>query len=163
MTRMKKRKPGLRARGSKGGRVVAKKRRGGGVAAGARRGAVKIRRASVPKSVEEYLAGVREPARSVLREMRQAIRSVLPAQAREIIRYRIPGFRHGPVLLSYAAFAEHCSLFPTAAAIEDFKGDLKGYTTSKGTIQFPIGEPLPVALIKRIVKARVAAAAARGK
>jgi uncharacterized protein YdhG (YjbR/CyaY superfamily) len=62
----------------------------------------------------------------------------------------------------YAAFAEHCSLFPTAAVIDEFKEELKAYTVSKGTIQFPLGKPLPVGLIKRIVRARVAMAG-RGK
>jgi uncharacterized protein YdhG (YjbR/CyaY superfamily) len=56
----------------------------------------------------------------------------------------------------YAAFSDHCSLFPTAAIIDAFEKELKGFTTSKGTIHFPIGKPMPAALIKRLVKARVA-------
>ena len=56
----------------------------------------------------------------------------------------------------FAAFSDHCSLFPTAAVIEAFKNELKGFTTSKGTIQFPTDKPLPTALIKKMVKARVA-------
>jgi uncharacterized protein YdhG (YjbR/CyaY superfamily) len=156
MARMKKRKAGGHARAAKVGRGVGPRTRGGSGGAG-RRGA------AAPKSVEEYLAGVAEPARSVLSKMRNAIRSVVPAEAREIISYRIPAFSHGKVLVWYAAFAKHCSLFPTAAVIEQFKDDLTGCTISKGTIQFPLGEPLPIALIKRIIKARVAAAAARGE
>ena len=67
--------------------------------------------------------------------------------------------KKGKVLVWYGAFAEHCSLFPTAAVIAAFVKDLKGYPTSKGTIKFPRGKPIPVALVRRIVKARVAQAA----
>ena len=88
--------------------------------------------------------------------MRAAIRSAVPLDATETISYGIPGFRHNGGLVAYAAFAHHCSLFPTASIVEAFEDDLKGFKTSKGTIQFPMDKPLPVALIKRIVKARVA-------
>ena len=108
--------------------------------------------------VDEYLARVREPARSSLGKMRAAIRSVVPREATEVISYRIPAFRHNVVLVWYAAFADHVSLFPTASVIEAFKDELAELKTSKGTIRFPTDRPLPVALIKRIVKARVAQA-----
>jgi uncharacterized protein YdhG (YjbR/CyaY superfamily) len=108
--------------------------------------------------VDEYLARVREPARSSLGKMRAAIRSVVPREATEVISYRIPAFRHNVVLVWYAAFADHVSLFPTAAVIEAFTDELAEFKTSKGTIRFPTDRPLPVALIKRIVKARVAQA-----
>src|SRR5215469_18747585 len=109
-----------------------------------------------PKSVDEYLAGVPEPARSTLKKMRAAIRSAVPPEATETISYRIPAFKYKGVLVWFAAFSDHCSLFPTAAVIEAFKNELKGYSTSKGTIHFPIDRPLPTALIKKLVKARVA-------
>jgi len=109
-----------------------------------------------PKSVDEYLAGVPEPARSTLNKMRAAIRASVPAEATETISYRMPAFKHKRVLVWFAAFASHCSLFPTASVVEAFKDELKGLTTSKGTIQFPTNKPLPIALIKRLVKARVA-------
>jgi len=88
--------------------------------------------------------------------MRSAIRSVVPREATETISYGIPAFKHNRVLVWYAAFAGHCSLFPTGEIVEAFSDELAGFKTSKGTIQFPIDRPLPVALIKRIVKARVA-------
>lgn len=109
-----------------------------------------------PQNVDEYIAAVPEPARSMLDKMRAAIRSAAPPEATEIISYRMPALRHNGMLVWFAAFADHCSLFPTAAVIEKFKNDLKGFSTSKGTIQFPIDKPLPIALIKKIVKARVA-------
>ena len=109
-----------------------------------------------PKTVDEYLAGVPEPARRALNKMRAAIRSAVPPEATETISYRIPAFKYNGVLVWFAAFSNHCSLFPTAAVIEAFKKELKGFSTSKGTIHFPMDKPLPIALIKKMVKARVA-------
>jgi uncharacterized protein YdhG (YjbR/CyaY superfamily) len=109
-----------------------------------------------PKTVDEYLAGVPEPALSALNKMRTVIRSAVPREATEIISYRIPAFKHKGVLVWFAAFSGHCSLFPTASVIEAFKNELKGFTTSKGTIHFPSDKPIPIALIRRLVKARVA-------
>jgi uncharacterized protein YdhG (YjbR/CyaY superfamily) len=110
----------------------------------------------VPKTVDEYLAGVPEPARSTLQKVRAAIRSAAPPGATETISYRIPAFRYKGVLMWFAAFSKHCSLFPTASVIEKFKNELKVHTISKGTIQFPTDKPLSAALIKKMVKARVA-------
>jgi uncharacterized protein YdhG (YjbR/CyaY superfamily) len=108
------------------------------------------------KTVAAYLAEVPEPARSTLERIRAAIRAAAPAEATEIISYGIPAFKHNKVLIWYAAFANHCSLFPTASVIEEFKKELKGFTLSKGTIQFPTDKPLPSGLVKKMVKARVA-------
>ena len=110
----------------------------------------------IPKSIDEYLAGVPEPARSTLNRIRAVIRSVVPPEATETISYRIPAFKYGEVLIWFAAFSDHCSLFPTAAVIEAFKKELAPYRTSKGTIHFPTDSPLPPPLIKIMVKARVA-------
>ena len=109
-----------------------------------------------PKNVDEYLAGVPEPARTTLNKMRAAIRSAVPPQASETISYGMPAFKHKGVLVWFAAFSNHCSLFPTASVIEAFKNELKGLSTSKGTIHFPTDKPLPTALVKKLVKARVA-------
>jgi len=109
------------------------------------------------KTVEEYLANISEPARSTLKHVRAVIKSVVPKEATEVISYRIPMFKYRGMLVGYAAFAKHCSLFPTGSGVLDkFEKELKGYRTSKGTIQFPPDKPLPDALIKRIVRARVA-------
>ena len=110
----------------------------------------------VPKNVDEYLAGVPEPARSTLQKIRATIRSAVPAEATEVISYGMPAFKHEGILIWYAAFADHCSLFPTAAVIAAFKNELKGYSVSKGTIRFPVDKPLPAALVKKLVKARLA-------
>jgi uncharacterized protein YdhG (YjbR/CyaY superfamily) len=108
------------------------------------------------QTVDEYLAGVPEPARTTLEKVRAVIRSVVPAGTTEAISYGVPTFKlKGPVIW-YAAFSKHCSVFPTAAVIEQFKDELKAYATSKGTIQFPVDKPLRDALLKKMVKARLA-------
>jgi uncharacterized protein YdhG (YjbR/CyaY superfamily) len=124
------------------------------VKSGNRRSAAKGKGA--PKNVDEYLAGVPEPARGTLNKMRAAIRSAVPREATETISYGIPAFNYKGPLVWFAAFANHCSFFPTAAVIEAFKNELKGLTTSKGTIHFPTDKPLPTALVKKMVKMRVA-------
>jgi uncharacterized protein YdhG (YjbR/CyaY superfamily) len=110
---------------------------------------------AAPKTVDEYFARVPEPARGALSKIREAIRSVVPPEATETISYGIPAFKQKKVLVWYAAFSDHCSLFPTAAVIERFKDELRGFSTSKGTIHFPLSKPVPVALIKKLAKARV--------
>ena len=114
------------------------------------------RMGALAKNVDEYLANVPEPARSTLKRVRAVIQSVVPAEATEVISYGIPMFKYRGMLVGYAAFKNHCSLFPTGSGVLDrFEKELKGYRTSKGTIQFPSDKPLPDALVKKIVKARV--------
>jgi uncharacterized protein YdhG (YjbR/CyaY superfamily) len=106
-------------------------------------------------TVADYLAHVPEPARSALNQMRAAIREVVPPEATEVISYNIPAFKHKKILVWYAAFAHHCSLFPTGAVIEAMKDDLKDYIAAKGTVQFPLDKPMPLELIKKLTQARV--------
>jgi uncharacterized protein YdhG (YjbR/CyaY superfamily) len=108
------------------------------------------------KSVNEYLARVPEPARTTLKKVRAAIRAAAPPDAIETISYRIPAFKYKGMLAWYAAFSDHCSLFPGASGIAAYADDLKKYSVAKGTIRFPIDKPPPAALIKKLVKARVA-------
>jgi uncharacterized protein YdhG (YjbR/CyaY superfamily) len=116
-----------------------------------------MKRQVAPKSVDEYLGRVPEPARSTLNQVRRTIRSVVPAQATEAISYGIPMFKYQGLLVGFAAFSKHCSLFPTSMAVmKAFKNELKSYQTSKGTIRFPVDKPLPAALVKKLVKARLA-------
>ena len=110
-----------------------------------------------PKDIDEYLASVPEPARGTLNKVRAAIRSAAPAEATEAISYRIPTFKFKGNLVAFAAFSKHCSFFPMSLAImAAFKNELKAFDTSKGTIRFPLDKPLPAALVKKMVKARVA-------
>jgi uncharacterized protein YdhG (YjbR/CyaY superfamily) len=92
------------------------------------------------KNVDEYLARVPEPARSTLKHIRAVIRSVVPAETTEVISYRIPMFKYNGMLVGYAGFKNHCSLFPTGSGvIKKFEKELKGFATSKGTISVPVG------------------------
>jgi uncharacterized protein YdhG (YjbR/CyaY superfamily) len=119
---------------------------------------------AAPKNFTEYLATAPTATRMKLVKMHSVIGSAVPQDAIETISYRIPAFRNKTgVLVWFAGFADHCSLFPTASVIEMFKDELRDFSTSKGTIHFPIDKPLPTALIKRIVKARVAQSKTRGR
>lgn len=115
-----------------------------------------MRGGKVPKTVDEYLAKIPEPARSTLTHIRKVIGSAVPPKATEVISYGIPMFKFNGMLIGYAAFSKHCSLFPTGSGvIEKFKKELAGYKTSRGTIQFPSDKGFPDGLLKKIVKARV--------
>jgi len=111
-----------------------------------------------PKTVNQYLGRIPEPTRTMLDKMRATIRSAVPKGSVEIISYGIPAFKQERILVWYAGFSNHCSLFPTAVIIEKFKNELKPFSKSKGTIHFPAGKPLPTSLIKKLVEARVAQA-----
>jgi uncharacterized protein YdhG (YjbR/CyaY superfamily) len=112
---------------------------------------------SPAKNVDEYLAAVAEPARTTLNAIRAVIRSAVPPETTEAITYGIPTFKYKGSLLAVAAFKNHCSLFPMSLAVIDtFKKELKPFLASKGTIRYPLDKPLPSALVKKLVKARIA-------
>lgn len=110
-----------------------------------------------PKDMDEYLAGVPEPARSTLNKIRSVIRSVVPPEATEGIIYQIPTFRYKGGLVAFAAFSRHCSFFPMSMAVmSTFESELQKFDTSKGTIRFPLDKPPSATLLKKMVKARIA-------
>jgi uncharacterized protein YdhG (YjbR/CyaY superfamily) len=114
------------------------------------------RQRRVPRTVDEYIAGIPESSRSNFDVLRSAIRSVVPPDSNEVISYGIPAFKAKKVLVWFAAFSQHCSLFPTASVIEAFRDELENFAISKGTVQFPNDKPLPIVLVKKLVKRRVA-------
>ncbi|HYL74591.1 MAG TPA: DUF1801 domain-containing protein [Bryobacteraceae bacterium] len=111
-----------------------------------------------PKNIDEYLAGVPEPALSTLKKIRATIQSAVPPEATEAISYGIPTFKYKGSLVAFAAFSKHCSIFPMSLAVAAAcKKELKAFPeSSKGTIRFPVDKPLPAALVKKILKARIA-------
>ena len=117
-----------------------------------------------PATVDEYLDAVSEPARTTLNKVRAIIKSVVPKEATEGLSYGMPAFKYKGPLFAYAAFKEHCSLFPMSAAlIDEMADELTAYRTSKGTLQFPMNKPPSAALIKKMVKARIAQNEAKKK
>jgi uncharacterized protein YdhG (YjbR/CyaY superfamily) len=112
--------------------------------------------AKKPKDIDEYLSNVPEPARSTLEKLRQTIKSIAP-KATEVISYQMPTFRYLGMLVSFAAWENHCALYGLSASLHaSFKKELSAYDTSKGTIRFPANKPLPMALVKKLIKARMA-------
>jgi len=110
-----------------------------------------------PKTIDEYLASLNANHRDALQEIREAIHAVAP-NAEECISYGIPAFRlNGRSLVFFGAWANHCALYPgSSATLKKFRNELRDFQTSKGTLRFSPDNPLPVALVKKLVKARVA-------
>jgi uncharacterized protein YdhG (YjbR/CyaY superfamily) len=106
------------------------------------------------KTVEQYHAALSGPAKTLMVQMRETIRKAAPG-AEEVISYNMPAFRYEGMLVWYAAFTRHIGFYPRVSGIEAFKKELAGYKSAKGSVQFPIDEVLPVALITKIVKFRL--------
>jgi uncharacterized protein YdhG (YjbR/CyaY superfamily) len=110
------------------------------------------------EAVEAYIAGVPEPVRAALCRLREIIRSAVPAEACEVISYGIPAFSLTKPFFGYAAFKNHLSVLPFSGSFFDsFAEELGGYSRTKSSLHLPFDKPLPEALIRRLVRARVAA------
>jgi uncharacterized protein YdhG (YjbR/CyaY superfamily) len=106
------------------------------------------------KTIDEYIATFPENVQIILEELRQAISESAP-EAEEAISYQMPAFKLNGILVWFAAFKNHVGFYPKTSAIEAFKEELSGYEISKGTIRFPINKPVPLDLVKKIVRYRV--------
>ena len=106
------------------------------------------------KNVDEYITTFPKNIQTILQELRQVIRDAAP-EAEEVISYQMPAFKLNGILVWFAAFKNHIGFFPKSSAIEAFKKELSGYEVSKGTIRFPLDKPIPLDLVKKIVKYRV--------
>jgi uncharacterized protein YdhG (YjbR/CyaY superfamily) len=115
----------------------------------------KVKPGATPQTVDDYLAALPEEARATLEKLRKTIKAAAP-KATEGISYQMPMYKQNGMLVGFAAFKNHCSFFPGAKPVQTFKDELKAYKTSKGTIQFPVGKPIPAGLVKKIVKSRIA-------
>jgi uncharacterized protein YdhG (YjbR/CyaY superfamily) len=109
------------------------------------------------KEIDEYLANLDEPKRTTLRKLRETILSVVP-KAEQVIAYGCPAFRmNGKVVAGFAAFKNHLSYLPHSGSVfNQLPGDVAPYRTSSGALQFPINEPLPKALVKKLIDVRLA-------
>jgi uncharacterized protein YdhG (YjbR/CyaY superfamily) len=106
------------------------------------------------ESIDEYIRSFPEHIQKKLVELREAIREQAP-QAQEKLSYQMPTFFLNGNLVHFAAYSKHIGFYPTASAIRAFKKRLSKYKNAKGSVQFPIEEPLPIELIRRVVKFRV--------
>ncbi len=113
-----------------------------------------IPKSQLPKTVDEYLDKLPADVRNVLEKLRATIRSTAP-KAEEAISYGMPGYKYKGPLVYFAAFNNHCSFFPGSSQIIKLYDELKSFKTAKGTIQFTTDKPLPAAIVKKIVKARM--------
>ena len=110
-----------------------------------------------PKTIDEYLATVKPDHRRALQKLRQTIQTAAP-NAEECISYGIPAFRlNRRQLVFFGAWANHCAFYPgSAATLKNFRNELRNFQTSKGTVRFSPDKPLPLALVKKLVKTRIA-------
>jgi uncharacterized protein YdhG (YjbR/CyaY superfamily) len=106
------------------------------------------------KTIDEYIDTFPQDVQRILNELRQTIREAAP-EAEETINYQMPTFTLNGNLVHFAAFQKHIGFYPTPSGIEAFKQELSRYKGAKGSVQFPIEEPLPLPLIRRIVEYRV--------
>jgi uncharacterized protein YdhG (YjbR/CyaY superfamily) len=106
------------------------------------------------KTIDEYINMFPEDVRNILNELRQTIKEAAP-EAEETINYQIPTFTLQGNLVHFAAFKNHIGFYPTPSGMEAFKKELAAYKGAKGSVQFPIDQPLPLSLIRRIVEYRV--------
>ena len=106
------------------------------------------------KTIDEYIATFPKNVQVILEEFRHTVREAAP-NSEETISYQMPAFKQNGILVWFAAFKSHIGFFPKVSAIEAFKGELKGYELSKGTIRFALNKPIPFDLVKRIVEFRV--------
>jgi uncharacterized protein YdhG (YjbR/CyaY superfamily) len=108
----------------------------------------------VPENIDDYVDRFPKEVQQLLNKMRLTIKKAAP-KAKETISYGIPAFTLDGILVWFAAFKSHIGFYPRASAITAFKKELSAYKRAKGSVQFPFDEPLPLALVSRIVKCRV--------
>jgi uncharacterized protein YdhG (YjbR/CyaY superfamily) len=112
--------------------------------------------AKTRQTIDEYLAGLSDEKRAALQRLRRIIRAAAP-KAEECISYRVPTFKQNGMLVGFGASANHCTFFLMSTSImTSCKKDLKNYETGRGSIRFQPDDPLPAALVRKLVKARIA-------
>jgi uncharacterized protein YdhG (YjbR/CyaY superfamily) len=109
---------------------------------------------ATPRSIDEYIAACAPRARVVLRKLRSTIKRAAPPDTEELISYRMPAFRSNGILLYFAAFKNHVGIFPPIRGDAKLEAAVRNYAGPKGNLRFPLDEPIPYALVARIVKFR---------
>ena len=117
--------------------------------------------AAAPQTIDEYIAGFPPDVREILEQVRRAIRQAAP-DAQEAITYRMPTFVLNGNLVHFAAYRSHLGFYPTPSGITAFRKELARYKSAKGSVQFPLDQPMPLKLIRKIVAFRVEEAQAGG-
>jgi uncharacterized protein YdhG (YjbR/CyaY superfamily) len=112
---------------------------------------MKVRKAA--RDIDEYIAGFPADVQKILQTIRSTIRKAAP-DAEKAIKYQIPAFTLKGTLIHFAAYKNHIGLYPAPRGVQKFKAELSGYEGGKGTVRFPLDQPIPFALITRIVKFR---------
>jgi uncharacterized protein YdhG (YjbR/CyaY superfamily) len=106
-------------------------------------------------AIDKYLESLPDQQKIALEKLRQTIKKIVP-EAQEVISYQMPAYKYHGMLVGFAAFKNHCSFFPwDSKTVEQFKEELKDFFVSKGTIRFTPEAPIPEALLKKIIEARV--------
>ena len=105
-------------------------------------------------TVDEYIAIAEPKVKKALKDIRKTIKTAAP-KAEEVISYQIPGYKYHGMLVFFAAWKNHISLYPAPWSADSLKKEMSVYEGSKGTIKFPVDEPMPLSLIKKMVKYRV--------
>ena len=118
------------------------------------------RRARPPATIDAYIAACTPKAQSILHRIRHSVQDIAP-EAEEMISYRMPAFRQGRMLIYFAAFKNHIGIFPPVRGDAKLEKAVARYAGAKGNLRFPLDEPIPFALIKRIVRLRLKQATAK--
>jgi len=113
-----------------------------------------MKKGVIPSTIDEYIAGFPTGTQALLQQVRTTIKKAAP-KAEEAIKYAMPTFVLSGNLVHFAAFKNHIGFYPAPTGIEEFQDALAGYKTGKGSVQFPIDQPMPLKLIEKIVKRRV--------
>jgi uncharacterized protein YdhG (YjbR/CyaY superfamily) len=107
-----------------------------------------------PNNVNNYIEGFPKATQTLLKQIRAAIKKAAP-DAQEVISYQMPAYKCSGALVYFAGYKNHIGFYPTASGIQAFKKEISVYKSSKGAVQFPLDEPLPLDLISKVVKFRV--------
>ncbi|HUI93765.1 MAG TPA: DUF1801 domain-containing protein [Chitinivibrionales bacterium] len=119
-------------------------------------------KSNAPKDIDDYITGFPGDIQDKLQKIRAVIRKAVPG-AQEVMSYQMPAFKQNGILIYFAAFSDHVSIFPTSSGVAKFKKELKEYETTKGTIKIPLHKPIPYGLISRITKFRFRESSQKGK